>query len=152
MAVQGMGDSAQRVAELEAELAQLRRETQAFTSALSHDLRAPLRHIVSFARLLEEEAGPRLDAEQQGFLGTITDSAQHMGAMLDALRELARLGTVPVVRAPVALDVLVHEVAEELAQRHAPQALACVVDVAPRTLHTDAALLRTVLHLSLIHI
>lgn len=137
---------AQRIAQLEAELAQVRQEMQAFMSAVSHDLRAPLRHIVSFARLLEEEAGPKLEAEHKGFLGTMTDSAQHMGAMLDALRELARLGTVPVVQAPVALDALVAGVSEELALRHAPRTLACDVAFAPYVVHTDAGLLRAALH------
>ncbi len=102
-----------RIAELEAELAALRREMQDFTCAMSHDLRAPLRHIVSFAKLVEEEAGPQLSVELQGFLGTVTGSAMQLGAMLDGLRELARLGMLTVVCQPVRLLELLEEVLAE---------------------------------------
>ena len=78
----------EQVAALQAELAALRTEMQAFTATVSHDLRAPLRHIVSFAQLVQEEAGPQLDAEVRGFLATMVDSARHLGVMLDGLTAL----------------------------------------------------------------
>ena len=77
--------SAQRIAQLEADLAAARREMQDFTYTVSHDLRAPLRHIISYARLAQEDAGPQLSGDVLGFLATVTDSARNMGAMLDAL-------------------------------------------------------------------
>jgi signal transduction histidine kinase len=98
-----------RTAALEAELADLRKEMQDFTYAVSHDLRAPIRHIVSFAQIVQEDAGPQLSDEVRGFLGTITDSARHLGAMLDALRELSHVGTVPMHMGAVALQPLVQE-------------------------------------------
>lgn len=140
-----MSDPHARIAELEAELAAVRREMQDFTSAVSHDLRAPLRHIVSFAQLVEEDAGPQLPAEVQGFLATISGSAKHLGAMLDGLRELSRVGSVPLAPGPVALRALVDEVAAELAQSHAPRPLALEVDVSDAKVTADAALLRVVL-------
>ncbi len=136
---------AERIAALEAELAALRAEMQAFTSTVSHDLRAPLRHIVSYAQIVQEDAGPQLDAEVQGFLATITDSARHMGVLLDALVGLSRLGTVPLTPAAVALQPLVEDVVAELMAQH-PQR---VVDwrIAPNLplVQADTALLRQAL-------
>ncbi|MDZ7920384.1 HAMP domain-containing sensor histidine kinase [Rhodoferax sp.] len=144
-----MSDPHTRIAELEAELAAVRREMQDFTSAVSHDLRAPLRHIVSFAQLVEEDAGPQLSAEVQGFLATISGSAKHLGAMLDALRELSRVGSLPLAPVPVDLGGLVQELAEEMAQAHAPRRLALEVEVPDTTVTTDPALLRVVLRAAL---
>lgn len=141
-----MSDPHARIAELEAELAAARREMQDFTSAVSHDLRAPLRHIVSFASLVEEDAGPLLSAEVQGFLATISGSAKHLGAMLDGLRELSRVGALALAPGPVALRGLVQEVFAELAHVHAPRQLALEVDVPDNPVMADAGLLRVVLH------
>ena len=55
-----------RIAALEAELASVRTEMQQLVQTVSHDLRAPLRHIVSFARLVEEDAGEQLSPEVLG--------------------------------------------------------------------------------------
>lgn len=60
-------DLQRRVDALEAELAATRASLQEFTYAVSHDLRAPLRHLVSFAQLLEEEAGSQLQGESADF-------------------------------------------------------------------------------------
>ena len=109
-----------RIAALQAELAAVRAEMQHFTYAVSHDLRAPLRHIVSYARLVEEDAGPQLSAEVHGFLSTITDSAQHMGHLLDGLAALSRVGLAPLNLGPVSLQELVDATCQELSE-HCPQ-------------------------------
>lgn len=108
-----------RVARLEAELAAARREMQDLTATVSHDLRAPLRHILAYAQLVQEDAGPQLSAEVQGFLGTITDSAKHLGMMLDALLELSRVGTVRVQLEPLNLHEVLQGVIEHMEQQHA---------------------------------
>ena len=134
--------SAQRIAQLEAELAAARREMQDFTHTVSHDLRAPLRHIVSYAQLVQEDAGPQLSAEVQGFLGTITDSAKHMGTMLDALLELSRVGTAPVHLGPVALQEILQGVVDGMrAQREVRWTMASDAPL----VQADAALLRLAL-------
>lgn len=104
----------EQVAALRTELEAVRAEMRAFSATVSHDLRAPLRHIVSYAQLVQEEAGPQLDAEVLGFLATIVDSARHMGALLDGLSELSRVGTQPLALEPVSLQVLVQEVCDSL--------------------------------------
>ena len=114
---------AQRIAQLESELASLRAEMQAFSFTVSHDLRASLRHILSYAQLVQEDAGPLLSPETLGFLNTITDSARHMGAMVDGLMELSRLGTVALQIAPVQLQPLLQHLVDELTQAHPQRAI-----------------------------
>lgn len=140
-------DSARRVTQLEAELAAARREMQDFTYTVSHDLRAPLRHIVSYAQLVQEDAGPQLSAEVQGFLGTITDSAKHMGVMLDALLELSRVGTAPVQWAPIALQDVLHDVVEHARLLQAQRVVQWNINITGDALavRADAALLRLAL-------
>ena len=104
----------QRIAALEAELKSLRAEMQDFSYTVSHDLRASLRHIISYAQLVQEDAGPLLPEETRGFLHTISDSARHMGVLMDGLMELARLGTAEQQPAPQALLPLVQDLVSEL--------------------------------------
>ncbi len=103
----------QRIAALEAELAAARAEMQSFTATVSHDLRAPLRHITSFAQLLQQEAGPALGDEAQEFLGHITSSAKHLAQMLDALLALSRVGTGPLHLQPVDVGELLAALVQE---------------------------------------
>lgn len=106
-------DAEQRIAALEAELAAARAEMQAFAATVSHDLRAPLRHITSFAQLLQDEAGPALGDEAQEFLGHINGSAKHLAQMLDALLALSRVGTVPLYLQSVALNEVLAALVQE---------------------------------------
>ncbi len=144
MAQTGM-DSDARVVQLEAELAALRREMQDFTYVVGHDLRAPLRHIVSFAQLVQEDAGPKLSSEIQGFLGTITDSAQHLTQMLDALLELARVGTVPLQLMQVPLQALVTELSSALIGAHPSRNMEWRISADLPEVHADPRLLRQAL-------
>lgn len=138
-------NEAQRIATLEAELAALRGEMQAFTHTVSHDLRAPLRHIVSYAQLVQEDAGPLLNAEVQGFLATMTDAARHMGRMLDGLGALSQLGTATVTLAPVPLNALVDEVVAGLARQFPGRVVDWRIGPDLPTVQADTALLRQAL-------
>ena len=132
-------------ASLQAELAAVRAEMQHFSYAVSHDLRAPLRHILSYAQLVQEDAGPLLSAEVQEFLTTITDSARHMGMLLDGLAAVARMGTVPVDITAVSLQELVQAVCQELDAQHPQRAITWrIADDFP-TVQADAALLHQAL-------
>ncbi|MFZ3220868.1 MAG: ATP-binding protein [Rhodoferax sp.] len=134
-----------RIAALEAELAALRAEMQEFTYTVSHDLRAPLRHIVSYAQLVQEDAGPQLDMEVQGFLATITDSARHLGVLLDGLAALSRLGTVPVAVTTVPLQALVQDVAAQLGESNPGRSIDWRIASDLPPVQADAALLRQAL-------
>ena len=131
-----------RIAALESQLAQLRSEMQELTARLSHDLRAPLRHVTSFATLIQDEAGPALNAEAQSFLSQITDSARHMGDMLDGLRELSRVGTVPLQLQAVSLLDLILEAQRALQTQTSDRAVQWSLPADAPQRVTDAALLR----------
>jgi len=137
--------SAQRIAQLEADLAAARREMQDFTYTVSHDLRAPLRHIISYARLAQEEAGPQLGEEVQGFLATVTDSARHLGAMLDALLEMSRIGTVVMDVESVPLQAMVEDVALSLRTAHPQRVIDWQLELDACSVLGDASLLRQAL-------
>ncbi|MFA5515688.1 MAG: HAMP domain-containing protein, partial [Desulfuromonadales bacterium] len=116
------GQLAQSYAELEqrveartAELSAANRELEAFTYSVSHDLRAPLRHLESFAELLAAESGPSLDAQGRHYVEIIAESARRMGVMIDDLLDFSRLGRTTLRAVPVDLMQLVEEARRELA-------------------------------------
>lgn len=99
----------QRIARLELDLAAQRDAMQDFGYTVSHDLRASLRHISSYTQLVQEEAGPHLSADAQGFLNIVADAARHLGVQLDALMELARVGTAVMECQSVPLGALLEQ-------------------------------------------
>ena len=68
------------------------RELEAFTYSVSHDLRAPLRHMDGFSKILAEEFAPHLPAEGQRMVGRIRAGARHAGELVDDLLGLSRVG------------------------------------------------------------
>lgn len=132
----------QRIAQLESELTALRAEMQDFSFTVSHDLRASLRHILSYVHLVQEDAAALLPEECMGFLNTVSDSARHMGVLMDGLMELSRLATVAVETAPVPLLPLVQEVVAELQQQHPQRQIEWQVQAKLPAVVADAALLR----------
>lgn len=80
----------QRVAERTAELRAANQELDAFTYAVSHDLRAPLRALSGFSRALEEDYGEALQGEAREFLDHIDRASRHMGELIDGLLRLSR--------------------------------------------------------------
>ena len=103
------------IAQLQEELAALRQEQRTFTATVTHDLRAPLRHISAYAQLLQEEAAPVLNAEARGFIDTISNAALTLSAQLDALSAYAALATAELRPQCVALAALVQEIVRDLA-------------------------------------
>ncbi len=103
-----------RVADRTAELAAANRELETFTYSVSHDLRAPLRQIDGFSRILVEHAGPGLDSKSQHYLRRIQEGTQHMGRLVDDLLNLAQLGRQEVHTRPTPLAGLVNDALQEL--------------------------------------
>jgi PAS domain S-box-containing protein len=97
-----------------AELAATNKELDAFTYSVSHDLRAPLRQIDGFSRILLEEFGPRLEPEGQHCLQRIQEGVEQMGRLVDDLLNLGRLGRAAVHRQRTNLNAVVKEVLAEL--------------------------------------
>jgi len=99
-----------RVAERTAELEVANHELEAFSYSVSHDLRAPLRHISGFSRMLAEEFGPTLDPNAQRYLDRIQSGTQKMGLLVDELLNLARVGRHALHCQPTRLNRIVAEV------------------------------------------
>lgn len=103
-------DLSQRAAQLEA----ANTELEAFSYSVSHDLRAPLRHMAGFASLLEKEAGGQLGEKTRHYLATIRQSAVLMGRLIDDLLAFSRVGRTPLQSAPVDHGALVADVIRHL--------------------------------------
>jgi PAS domain S-box-containing protein len=107
-------DLERRVAERTAELAAANKELEAFTYSVAHDLRAPLRHIDGFSKLLVEHLGVSLDESGKHFLDSIQGSANNMGSMVDELLNLSRVARKELNLQVTGLSSLVEEVLKGL--------------------------------------
>lgn len=103
-----------RVEERTAQLLEANRELEAFSYTVSHDLRAPIRHIGGFADLLERHLGGALDDKGRRHLETIRGAARQMGTLIDALLAFSRIGRAELHRARVDLDAEVRAAARDL--------------------------------------
>ncbi|MGH8715005.1 MAG: MASE4 domain-containing protein [Casimicrobiaceae bacterium] len=100
------------------ELETANKELDAFSYSVSHDLRAPLRAVDGYARMLEEDYGGRLDAEGNRLLGVVRSSSRQMGRLIDDLLAFARLGREQLRTRPLQLDDLVNQVIDETRPAH----------------------------------
>jgi light-regulated signal transduction histidine kinase (bacteriophytochrome) len=99
----------QRVVERTAQLQAANQELEAFSYSVSHDLRAPLRHVMGFVELLQKDAGPSLSEKSLRHLTTISESAKRMGDLIDELLAFSRVGRAAMHKVDVNLDELVRE-------------------------------------------
>ncbi len=102
-----------RVAERTSELERANKELEAFAYSVSHDLRAPLRHIDGFLELLQKQMGPALDEQSRHYMGTISNAAQKMGRLIDDLLSFSRMGRHTLSRHKVALEEVAHNILRE---------------------------------------
>ena len=103
-----------RVADRTAELVAANRELEAFTYSVSHDLRAPLRHITGFSRRLESEAGALLNEQARHSLSIISEAAARMDRLVLDLLGFSRMGRVDLSRQQVDLGAVASDVIREL--------------------------------------
>jgi PAS domain S-box-containing protein len=99
-----------RIGERTADLVGINKELEAFAYSVSHDLRAPLRHLDGFADLLRKNCYSKMDTQGQRYLDKITNSAQRMGRLIDDLLAFSRLLRTDVSRTHVSLHRLQEEV------------------------------------------
>lgn len=142
--VQVYADLERRVEERTAEWQELNRELEAFSYSVSHDLRAPLRAIDGFARILEEEHGHSLDDEGRRCLGIVLKSAGRMQRLIDDLLEFSRTGRKPLEVSHVDMATMTRAVIEELTRLQPEREVDFRIgDLPPTT--GDPAMLRQVL-------
>jgi signal transduction histidine kinase len=119
------------------------RELEAFAYSVSHDLRAPLRHVVGYAELLQKHAASALDEKADHYLKTILEAARRMGALIDDLLGFSRIGRAETKKVAVDLEQLVAQVVAELAQYTGGRDIAWKIGALP-SCHGDRAMLRMV--------
>jgi signal transduction histidine kinase len=105
----------QRVLDRTVQLEAANKELEAFAYTVSHDLRAPLRHIDGFMKLLQKRTTTALDQQSRHYMDTISESSQKMGLLIDDLLSFSRMGRHALSVQTVELEPLVHEVIQELA-------------------------------------
>ncbi len=128
------------VSERTAELEHLNRELEAFSYSVSHDLRAPLRHIISFGSVMNDAlAGGELD-EARDCAARMTSAAERLRSMIDALLNLSRVSRAELRAESVDMNALVAQVCSELAAGH----VRWQIDPLP-ALQVDAQLFRLVM-------
>jgi signal transduction histidine kinase len=106
-------DLERRITERTEGLARVNEELQAFSYTVSHDLRAPLRHVNAYVGMLRERAAEQLDSESLRFMDTIEKAADRMASMIDHLLHFYRLGRAGLSLVSVDLRKLVDEVLAE---------------------------------------
>ena len=131
----------QRVTERTAQLEGANKELEAFSYSVSHDLRAPLRHISGFIDLLKQHAGDALDEQSTRYMSIIGSSASEMGRLIDDLLSFSRMGRTEMMKTSVDLRSLVQQVIKNVDQSSADTTTNWVVGDLPR-IEGDPAMLR----------
>jgi|GEM_PF-1302839 len=124
----------QRVQERTEELRVAYRELEAFSYSVSHDLRAPLRTINGFARILEDEYGPQLDAEGNRLLNRIVNGARRMGVLIDDLLAFSRFSRQVITPVRIDMNKLVQECVHEALPNGLPPGRTLTVEPLPDAL------------------
>ena len=133
----------QRVEERTVELTAANKELESFTYSVAHDLRAPLRHIDAFSKILGEDCAESLPPEAQHYLNNIRHSTAKMSQLVDDLLNLARVGRQELRRQPTPLGALVNEVLADLKEETAGRTLEWHIQPLP-AIECDPGLMKQV--------
>jgi len=126
------------------ELEGTNKELEAFAYSVSHDLRAPLRHIVGYTELLQKHSSAAMDDKGRRYMTTILESATRMGTLIDDLLAFSRIGRAETRETMVSLDQLVKEVRSEVGQETEGRNMTWKVGALP-DLYGDRSMLKLVL-------
>jgi PAS domain S-box-containing protein len=130
-----------RVAERTQQLVAANKDLDVFSHMVSHDLRAPLRHIASFVSLLQEQMGDSADTLALQYQNSIAKASKRMSLMIEGLLEYARLGRVAVDTQPVPIAQLVQGVIAHLKQENPDRRIEWVIENDLPIVRGDAMLL-----------
>src|SRR5271163_1435289 len=119
-------------------------ELESFAYSVSHDLRAPLRHVVGYGELLQKQASSLLDEKSRRYMKTILESAKRMGNLIDDLLAFSRIGRAETKKTKVDLTQLANEVVAELGQETRGRDIVWKIGVLP-TCQGDRSMLKLVL-------
>jgi light-regulated signal transduction histidine kinase (bacteriophytochrome) len=119
-------------------------QLEAFSYSVSHDLRAPLRHVIGSVEMLQRDLGPSLSGTSLEQLTTISESAKKMGRLIDDLLGFSRIGQTELQKTNVNLDELVRETLGDFQAHTKERTIVWEIHPLP-SLRADRALLRMVL-------
>ena len=119
-------------------------ELESFAYSVSHDLRAPLRHVVGYSELLQKQASSSLDEKGRRFTQTILEAAKRMGNLIDDLLAFSRIGRTETKNTLVSLDQLVKDVVAEIGQDTTGRDIVWKIDPLP-VCYGDRSMLRLVI-------
>ena len=130
--------------ELNAELVRANEEQKAFSYSVSHDLRAPLRVVDGFSRILLDDHAGQLDDQGRDYLRKVCAGVQRMGELIDDLLELSRVTSAELKRSRTELSELARAVGEELKRKEPARAVGLSIQDG-LVVEVDGRLLRIVL-------
>ncbi len=133
-----------RVSERTADLSALNHELESFSYSVSHDLRAPLRHVLGFATLLQHKSGADLDSQGRHYLASVIQAAERMGRLIDDLLALSRTTRTALRRQLTSLDAVVREAQSEVLPLAAGRRIAWRLHEGLPEVGVDPALFRLV--------
>lgn len=132
-----------RVQERTSQLEAANKELESFSYTVSHDLRAPLRHITGFVEMLSNQMGGSLDDKGRHYIAVISDAARQMGRLIDDLLAFSKMGRVELMHQNVNMGTLVQEVMDNLEPEMADRRIQWKIDPLP-DVHGDREMLRLV--------
>jgi PAS domain S-box-containing protein len=118
-------------------------DLEGFTYSVSHDLRAPIRHITSFSHLLQKKCWSSLDEKGRQYMETISGSSRKLGILMDELLEFSRMGRVPLKKSEVNLQALTGEVVKSFDEQTEARRIEWTIGSLP-TVEGDTSMLRLV--------
>lgn len=139
------GELELRVAERTAQLVAANAEMEAFCYSVSHDLRAPLRAIMSTSMILLQDSHGKLEPDEIDQLRRQSNAAKKLGSLIDDLLQLSRLGRKKMELEDIDVSGLSNEICADLLPRYSDRKLKCRVQPGMRAC-ADLGLLRILLH------